>query len=605
MPEGTLPEHADPPTVIPVLPMRMRALTALLLVVVIAPVTIARPGPGSIDRLDVVVRDGRVLDGSGNPWFHADVGIAGGEIVAVGDLADAVAERVVDASGKVVVPGFVDIHSHADEGEVSLSDPDVAAAANLVTQGITTVVVGQDGRCRCPVGEAAERYRSQGVGPNVVQLVGHGTIRDEVIGDDDRPSTAVEAERMEDLVRRGMEAGAAGLSTGLEYTPGRSADTEEVIALARVAAEYGGFYISHQRSEGRTPMWWLPSTGGDPPDLFDAIRETITIGDATGMPVVASHIKVKGSDFWGAAPAITRLIEEARDRRIQVYADQYPYETTGSDGNTVLIPRWVRKPLDGEVAEAEQELRRAAFDGDDAAREELFSRFRDRLRQRLQDAGEAEAIRADIAHEIERRGGAERLLVLESHREDYTGEVLAELARRRGEDPVDVALYLELHGLDRPGGARIRGFSLHDVDVRHYMGREYTATCTDAGIARPGDGWPHPRFYGTYPRKLSRYARDGDVLSVAQAVRSSTSLPARIVGLRRRGRLREGDAADVVVLDLDALQDRATAMEPHRYSTGVETVLINGVFAVAEGEPNGALAGKVLDRRDRKEFVER
>jgi len=533
-------------------------------------------------QFDIIISGGRIVDGTANPWFVADVGISGDTIAAIGDLSEARASVTIDARGRVVAPGFIDLHSHADEGRISLANPDAAAALNLVTQGITTVVVGQDGRCQCPVGERADLYRSQGVGPNVVQLVGHGTVRAQVIGREPRQATAEEITRMAALVRQAMSDGAAGLSSGLEYNPGRFSVTDEVIELAMVVAEFGGFYISHERSEGRTPMWWLPSMGGQPPDLIDAVLETIRIGEATGIPVVASHIKVKGADYWGTAPTVTRLIQEARDRGVQVYADQYPYTTTGSDGNTVLIPRWSLEDEDGAAPGGR------AGEGDFATRREAF-------RQRLEETETALRINSDIAHEIRRRGGADKLLILESHNPDFVGLNLADAARHQNMSAVDIAIMLQLEGLDRPGGARIRGFSLDERDVEHYMAQEFTATCTDAGIAMVGSGSPHPRFYGTYPRKLRRYVLDGGVISMAQAVRSSTSLPAQIAGLSRRGLLRPGYAADVVLIDTAEVSDHATAMEPHQYSTGIDMVLINGEFAVRDGRPTGALAGRVLE----------
>lgn len=572
---------------------RAPALGAWALLAVLAYAASAGAGLAAAapqEEYDVIIRGGRVVDGSGNPWFIADVGVRGDRIDAIGDLSAARAATDIDADGRLVVPGFIDLHSHADEGRISLANPDAAAALNLVTQGITTVVVGQDGRCQCPVGERAELYRTQGVGPNVVQLIGHGTIRAQVIGREPREATPEEVARMAELVRQGMREGAAGLSSGLEYNPGRFSITGEVTELARVVGEFGGFYISHERSEGRTPMWWLPSMGGQPPDLIDAVQETIRIGEASGIPVVASHIKVKGADYWGTAPTVTRLIAEARARGVQAYADQYPYTTTGSDGNTVLIPGWA---LDVEE-------RAAPARGDDGERD--FGPRRDAFRLRLEDDATARRIRTDIEHEISRRGGADKLLIVESHNPDFVGLNLSDVAAQQRASAVDVAITLQLEGLDRPGGARLRGFSLDERDVEHYIAQEFTATSTDAGIALEGSGLPHPRFYGTYPRKLRRYVLDRNVISMAHAVRSSTSLPAQIAGLARRGLLLPGYAADIVVIDTAEVADHATALEPHQYSSGIDEVLINGRFALRDGVPTGALEGRVLQG---EEFVRR
>ncbi len=534
------------------------------------------------ESYDLIISNGQIIDGTGNPWFLGDVGIRGDQIAAIGDLSGSVADVRIDATGRLVVPGFIDLHSHADAGRASLANAETAAALNLVTQGITTVVVGQDGRCQCPVGERAELYRRQGIGPNVVQMVGHGSVRQQVMGNVQRAATAAEIDEMVDVVRQAMREGAGGMSSGLEYNPGRFSVTDEVIAMATAVGEFGGWYISHERSEGRTPMWWLPSMGGQPPDLVDAVLETIAIGEATGIPVVASHIKVKGADYWGAAPNITRLIVDARRRGVQVYADQYPYATTGSDGSTVLVPRWALQNEDG-----------AGRGGGRGDRD--FSAQREAFRRRLEDPGTARRVREDIAHEISRRGGADKLLIVESHNPEWVGVYLSDVASQVAMDAVEVAIMLQLEGQDRAGGALIRGFSLDEADIERYIAQEFTATCTDAGIAVFGQGLPHPRFYGTYPRKLRHYVMNEGVLTMAQAIRSSTSLPAQIAGLARRGILREGLAADVVVIDPREVGDHATAMDPHQYSTGIDIVLINGEFAVRGGQPTNALSGRVLD----------
>ena len=544
----------------------------------------------SQQTFDTIIVEGRVVDGTGNPWFFADIGIRGEAIAVVGNLSDAAAATVIDATRRIVVPGFIDLHSHADEGRVSLANPEAASAPNLVTQGITTVVVGQDGRCQCPVGERAVLYRRQGVGVNVVQLVGHGSIRQQVMGREARQSTPQEVAAMADLVRQAMNEGADGLSSGLEYNPGRYSITDEVIELAGVVAEFGGFYISHERSEGRTPMWWLPSMAGQPPDLIDAVLETIRIGEATSLPVVASHIKVKGADYWGTAPTVTRMMREARACGVQVYADQYPYTTTGSDGNTTLIPSWA---LDDGSNQAR---------GRGGVEQRDFGPRREAFRRRLDDPQSNAKIRTDISHEISRRGGADKLLIIESHNPDFVGLHLSDIAATQSMDPVDIAIMLQLEGLDRAGGVRIRGFSLDERDVEHYMAEDFTATSTAAGIALPGVGLPHPRFYGTYPRKLHRYVFDGGVISLSHAIRSSTSLPAQIAGLARRGLVREGYAAGLVVLDPAAVADHATAMNPHQYSTGIDEVLVNGRFAVRDGQPAGVFGGQVLEG---DEFIER
>jgi N-acyl-D-amino-acid deacylase len=538
-------------------------------------------GTGRAQDFDVLIRGGRILDGTGNPWYRADIGIRGDRIAAIGDLSRATARRVIDASGLYVCPGFIDLHSHADDGSPTYrglrhEDRRRRSAPNVVSQGITTVVVNQDGRSPWPIGEQRRTMEQLGIGPNAILLVGHGTVRGMVMGQDfRRPARPEEIERMRALVRQGMEEGAWGLSAGLEYVPGRWSTTEELIALVREIVPYGGVYIAHERSEGRTPMWYWPSQDPPgPPTLLEAVQETIEIGRQTGAVVVASHIKAKNYGYWGSSQAAIYLIEEARRQGVQVYADQYTYTTSGSDGNTVLIPDWVFAGLGR---------------GSDGQRPDYKAHFERVLAER------PEALRIDIQHEIERRGGAERIVIFEYPDSSLIGKSLAEVARIWGISPIEAAIRLQREGFNRPGGARVRGFSMDELDVRLYMQQPWTATATDGGIALPEDGPAiHPRYYGTYPRKIARYARDWGVISLEQAIRSSTGLPAQILGLKDRGYIREGYFADLVIFELDRIQDKATFFEPHQHAEGIRYVFVNGVPVVDEGQLTGALPGRVL-----------
>ena len=536
-------------------------------------------------QFDLLLRGGQVIDGTGNPWFYADVGVLDGRIVVVGRLGDATATRTIDARGKVVVPGFIDMHSHADDpnyGPRGLRSDDTKrrAAPNLVMQGITTVVVNADGRSLWPIVEQKAELQEKKFGPNVILMVGHGTVRSQVMGRDfRRPATPQEIEEMRALVRQAMEEGAYGMTAGLEYAPGRWSETDEVVSLVEEIVPYGGTYIAHQRSEGADPMWYWPSRdSGRPPTLVDAVTETIAIGERTGATVVATHIKAKGAHYWGSSHVVIRLINEARARGVSVYADQYPYNTTGSDGNTVLVPRWVFS----EGRQGPQERQR-----DLAA---LFKRV-------LSNDSVAGLVRMDIAHEIRRRGGADNIVVFEYPDESYVGKSLAELAAMRGVSAVEMAIALQLEGFsDRAGGARLRGFSLSEYDIEPYARQPWTVTATDGWVTLPEDGFTHTRVYGTFPRKIAYYAMERGVISVEDAVRSATSLPAQILGLRDRGRIAEGYVADVVVLDLHNLKDNATFFEPHQYPSGVDYVLIGGEFVVEGGELTWKLPGVVITR---------
>lgn len=537
------------------------------------------------DRYDLVIRNARVFDGTGNPWFPADVAVRDGRIVSVeipGRLAAVAAARVIDAAGKYLAPGFIDIHSHADDGSNARGgfrdeNAQIRAAPNLVTQGITTVVVNQDGRSPWPISQQRALIERNRIGPNAMLLVGHGAVRTQVMGRDTRrPATPDEVSRMRALVKQALAEGAVGMSAGLEYEPGRWSTTEEVVELARELPAVGGVYISHERSEGSDPLWYVPSQDGPgPPTLLDAVRETIEIGERTGARVVASHLKAKGANYWGSAAAAVSLIERARGRGVDVWADQYPYPTSGTDGSTVLIPAWATR----------------AAPGAPASRAEA-------LREHLRDPSRAALVRSDIRHEIQRRGGADNVIVFDYTDKSLYGQSLAEIARRWRVDPVEAAIQIQMEGLpERAGGARMRGFSMAESDMEIIAKQPWVATSTDAGITLPTGGpATHARFYGSFPRKIRHYALERGAISVEAAIRSSTSLPAQIMGLRDRGLIRAGMAADLVVFDLATIRDKATFFEPHQYSEGVDYVFVNGVAVVDQGKTTGALPGRLLAR---------
>ena len=519
---------------------------------------------------DLLLTGGRVMDGSGNPWFRADVAVRDGRIVAVGRLAGQPSARTLDVTGRVVAPGFIDIHSHADGG-LSSSEAARRAAPNIVSQGITTVVVNQDGRSSAPIKAQGERFQELGIGPNALLMVGHGTVRQRVMGNDHRrPATTEEIDAMRSLVREAMADGASGMSAGLEYVPGRWSTKEEMVALVGELAPHG-VYIVHERSSGADPMWFLPSQ--DPPGqptMLDNILELIEVSERTGVVTVASHIKVKGANFWGSSGALIQLIDTARARGVRIYADQYPYNTSGTDGNVVLVPGWLRRRLQG---------------GSPA----------ETLERALQDPAITADLERDMLHEIARRGGPEQLVIMDHPDQSFVGKTLGTLAREHGVPPLQMAVQLQLGGdRQRRGGARIRGYSMAELDLEALAAKNWTATSTDGGIALPDDGTVHPRYYGAFPRKIRHYAMNRGVLTVEDAVRSCSSLPAQILGLSDRGWVRPGNHADLVVLDLESLQDLATAFEPHQHSRGVVYVMVGGEFVVDEGKLTGVLPGKLI-----------
>ncbi len=497
---------------------------------------------------DLVLRGARVLDGTGNPWFAADVAIAGARIAALGDLADARARTVIDARGLYVAPGFIDAHSHAGP---SLANPELSAAAPLLMQGITTVFVNPDGGGAVDLVEQRRALLDARIGVNVALLVPHGSVREAVLGMDDRAPTAAELERMRGLVRAGMEAGAFGMSSGPFYAPGSYAKTDELIQLARVAAGFGGAYTSHIRDESDYSI-----------GVVAAVDEVIEVARAAGLPGVVTHIKALGPRVWGYGAALVHRIERARAQGVEVYADQYPYEASSTSLAAALLPRWAQ------------------------------AGGRDSLVRRLDDPATRARIRAEALDNLDRRGGAERIMFGRYAPDPVIeGRTLADVAAERGTDPVELTLTLV-----RDGGPGIISFNMHESDIRTLMQQPWTMTASDGSLPRMGVGFPHPRAYGTFPRKLRRYALDGDVVDVAAAVRSMTSLPATVFRMADRGVLRPGAVADIVVFDAARLTDRATYQQPHQLAEGVVHVLIGGRFAVRDGRLTDERHGSVLRR---------
>jgi N-acyl-D-amino-acid deacylase len=523
--------------------MRSIVLTVSLLMILPLPIS-------GQEHFDTLIRGARILDGTGNPWYRADIGIRGSEIAAMGRLAEAEADVVIDATGLYVAPGFIDVHSHAGVG---LLRPELKGAAPLLAEGVTTLFVNPDGGGPWPLSEQRATYEAQGIGVNVALMVGHGTVREEVMGVEDRPPTDEELERMKAMVREGMAAGAFGLSSGLYYTPGSYASTEEVIALAKEVYPVG-VYSSHIRDEGNYSI-----------GLLAAVDELIRIAEEADIPAVVTHFKALGPDSWGKSVVASRHIERARDRGLSIWADQYPYEASGTSIVGALVPRWA---LAGETMPGQPSP----------------------LERRLANPRERQRLREDMLANLARRGGAATLQIA-THEADRSieGRNLDELAEERGIAPVDLALSL----LDA-GGAGLVSFNMDEDDIAYIMRKEYTMTCSDGGLVALGEGHPHPRFYGTFPRKIARYVRERGVVSLPHAIRSMTSLPATVFHLEGRGLLRPGAIADIVVFDFEKIRDRATYEDPHQLAEGVSELFVNGRAAIRAGVPTGELAGRVL-----------
>ncbi len=520
--------------------IRPAGALALALMVVSA----AAPPPLQ-QQYDVLIRGGRVLDGSGNPWYRADLGVSGDRIVAIGNLSGARGAAVIDAAGLFVAPGFIDPHSHSGD---ALTVPELRAAVPLLTQGITTVLVNPDGGGPTDLARQRLDY-GPGVGVNVGLMVPHGSVRSAVLGSADRVPTAAEMDRMRVLVRAGMDAGAFGLSSGPFYAPGSFADTAELVELAKVAAEYGGAYSSHIRDESDYTI-----------GLVTAVDEVITVAREARLPGVVTHIKALGPRVWGYGGALVQRIDRARTQGIEVYADQYPYDASQTGLAAALIPRW------------------AQAGGTQA------------LRARFADAATMARIRAEVVQNLDRRGGAARIRF--GGAGENAGKTLADVAAARMLDPVDAAIDIVRRG----GGGSIISFNMHQDDIHILMRQAWTMTASDGELPRMGVGFPHPRAYGTFPRKLGKYSRDDRIVGLEQAVRSMTSLPAQVFRLTDRGVLRVGAIADIVVFDSDRVRDRSTYDEPHQLSEGIVHALIGGRLSVHESRVTAALHGRVLER---------
>jgi dihydroorotase/N-acyl-D-amino-acid deacylase len=510
----------------------------------IAALTFLLAGCGQTD-FDLVLHGGEVIDGTGATAFRADVGIRRGRIAAVGDLAASTAIEVIDVSGHVVTPGFIDPHTHS-RGTIF----EIPTADNFVLQGVTTLVEGNDGSSPLSLGPWLDSLAAHGTAPNFALFVGHGTIRREVLASEDRAPTAAELDRMKTYVRDGMADGALGLSTGLFYLPGSFAETEEVIELARIAAAGGGIYISHMRNEDVR--------------VLESVRETIRIGREAGIPVQMTHHKVGGHRNFGRSTESIALMAEARAEGIDITFDQYPY-TASSTGIGSIVPRW---------AQASDRLEENL--GDPDARRRVLDEMMAFVEMRF----------ADDPSKIQ--------LVSCDFDERLTGVTLAGVLDGRGETGTPEQIVELILELVQQGGCSAIFHAFDEEDVERLMQSEFGMFGSDGRLSHYGEASPHPRGYGTFPRVLGRYVRERGVIGLEEAVRRMTSAPADRLGFSERGRIAEGLVADLTVFDPETIIDRATFGDPHQYPMGIPYVVVGGIPVVREGAVTGARPGVVL-----------
>ena len=506
------------------------------------------PSFGNSQDYDLIIRGGKVVDGSGNPWYHADIAIKNDRIAEIGQLSNHEAKRVIDAHGLVVAPGFIDPHTHALRGIF-----EVPNAESALLQGVTTLTEGNDGSSPYPIDRHYADIDNLRISPNWAVFVGQGTIRQRVIGFGLRKATPDEMERMKQMVRDAMEQGALGISTGLFYVPGSFTSTEEVIELSKVAAEYNGIYISHIREEAA--------------QLIDSVQETIRIGEEANIPVQITHHKVIGVENWGASIESLRLVDEARKRGVDVTIDQYPYTASQTSINA-LIPQWAQA----------------------GGREEMLSR--------INSAETYSTIKNEVVAKIlyDRGGGDPKNVFISrnSWDPDMAGKNLAELAIDAGLEPTPENAADVVFDIIRGGGATAVYHAIGPEDVDRIMQHPATAIGSDGPVGVFGEGAPHPRQYGTFARVLGLYVRERKILSLEEAIRKMSSQSARRLGIHDRGLITKGYFADIAIFDPDEIIDKATFENPHQYAIGTKFVLVNGTVVVENGQHTGARPGRIL-----------
>lgn len=491
------------------------------------------------EQVDLIIRGGTVYTGSDAP-FVGDVAISGNRVRAVGPHVQLAARRVIDASGMIVAPGFIDPHTHVGD-QLASADAATRLIAPFLMQGVTTAFIGNDGGGSPDVAKVLGSARARPVGINYAAFVGFGAIRERVIGEENRAPDAAELQRMRAMVARAMCKGALGLSTGLFYAPQSFAKTDEVVELAREAGTRGGVYDSHIRDESSYTV-----------GLAAAVDEAITIGREGGLPAHISHIKALGVDVQGQAPAIIAKIEAARARGQNVTADQYPWSASGTSLVASLMPLWAQ----------------------DGGRPELLKRF--------DDPALAGRLREGIVENLRKRGGPAKLLIVQGK---YAKRTLEEVARQLRQDPVNAAI-----SVIRIQDPRVVSFNQSEEDIAAFMRRPWVMTSSDASGG-------HPRVYGSFARKYRKYVVDEHILTLREFIERSSALTADTFGIEERGRLKPGAYADVVIFDPNRYAERATYEQPTLTARGVRTVLVNGVLAVDGGKLTGRAAGRALKHR--------
>lgn len=500
-------------------------------------------------RYDLVVKNGKIIAGDGNPWYKADIGIKDEKIVFIGDIREPNAKEIINAEGLYVCPGFIDIHSHSDRNIKKIPTAD-----NYLLQGVTTTVGGNCGAHRFPLSDQFKDLKKQGIAINFGSLIGHSTIREEIMGLKMADPTPHELDSMKILIHQEMKSGAIGLSTGLAYMPGRYSKTEELIELAGVVSEYGGLYASHIRNQGK--------------EIIEAIEEAIRIGEENKLPVQISHIKLCIEPNWGKLEMIDGPIRQARARGVNVATDQYPYIATSS-GFSSSFPDW---SLEG-------------------GREQLIERLKDPINyKKVKD----HIIKGRLTSEK----GINKLqsITICNYKEgpEYEGKNLEEILKLQDKKATISNGADLIIDIEKSGGASCVFFQMIEDDIDDIMALEYNMIGSDGGIIEYEKGVPHCRGYGTFPRVIRKYVKEKNVLTLEEAIRKMTSLPAQALRLADRGLIKKHMFADLVIFDLNAINDTATFQKPHQYPEGIAYVIVNGSISAEKGKPTGLMPGRIL-----------
>ncbi len=505
---------------------------------------VAAQSLGAQQTVDLLVRGGTVVDGTGSAARTADIGIKGDRIVFVGDAATSkiTGTRTIDATGFIVAPGFIDPHSHT-AGDLSSATQSRRANVAYLMQGVTTVISNNDGGGSVDIGQTLAAWTKQGIGTNGALFIGHGSVRGKVMGAAGALPTAAQLAAMRAIVVKAMDEGAIGMSTGLYYAPGSFSKTDEVIMLAKIVAQKGGIYDTHMRDESSYTI-----------GLIGSVHETVRIAREAKIPVHISHIKALGVDVWGKADSVVRIVRAARAAGLDVTANQYPYTASGTGVSAALLPRWVEEG------------------GNEA------------MRKRLVDPELHDQIVTEMTNNMRRRGGAASLLMTSTRVPGILGKNLDQIAKERNADPIITAIDIILKG-----GSSVASFNMNENDIRTFMVQDWVATGSDGS-----DG--HPRKYGTFPKLLHQYVYTDHVLTIEQAIRRSSAMPAAMLRIKDRGLIANGMFADLIVFDPKTVTDRSTYRDPELLATGMKFVLVNGTVAIDDGKFSGAMAGRALKR---------